>query len=229
MIFEFDAGVFQLKEKNQNEIISLLDAKSYINMNSSAFDNEYQNYLNSAINTIEHFLGYDLLNTKYYYYLKNFQNTDYLIYDYKQLPVNHFFICGKGNIKSVDEIAYKKINDTNYTIIDPLTYKLEIKNNEYNLSYRTIFSLIEDGFPNNYDLLPNNKSKPETVRIEITIGFGENKLSIPADIILAIKKMFAFLATNKGDIMYDKNNFGVLPFDITQLITKYRSTLFTKI
>lgn len=194
---EIDYGRFELISENINKggIIPLSEFKQRRNISSSdtEFDTEYQSYINIAVRLIEAYLGYNLLNTQYYYYLNSFADSS----AYNNINDKITLIYNKGNINAILNFSYLK--DTTWTVIDSARY--QIAKTSICDSYITAVQLISGSFPT--DITKTINSIPqECVRLTIVSGFGDAVNTIPQEIIYAIYQMAFKLLDSKGQAQY---------------------------
>jgi hypothetical protein len=206
-----DYGRWEVKTPAVNKPLTLNDFKSFrnIDITDTSFDIEYQLYIDSAINLIEKYLNYNLLNTTWYYYLKSFNNIN--SHCLSQINSEYFTIYNKGNINQIIDINYLKNNI--WTLIADTEYKFikkPIKCIEYDIYAKT-------AFPNDYDLF--NNFQIEILRIQLISGFGINATDIPAEIRLALIQLASKLYDTKGQCDKDCNCIN----PVLDSITHYRA------
>jgi hypothetical protein len=106
MYISVDNGRWGSYVKNTNEIVTLEEFKQISDLQGSSNDLEYQGYINTAIQKIEEYLGYNILNTEWTYYLHNFHNQKYSDIQFQEESIKSFIIVGKANINSITSIKY---------------------------------------------------------------------------------------------------------------------------
>jgi hypothetical protein len=192
MYISVDNGRWGSYVKNTNEIVTLEEFKQISDLQGSSNDLEYQGYINTAIQKIEEYLGYNILNTEWTYYLHNFHNQKYSDIQFQEESIKSFIIVGKANINSITSIKY--LYNNSWTLIDSTEYYL---NREERLSlYYQVFA-ANNPFPEvDYNKLSD--SSKEAVEIKCISGFGENASDCPPAIKTAIINLARRLFETKG-------------------------------
>ena len=158
---------------NINPIITLEEAKEYLQLSSNDYNNRVQSLINSSITEIEHFLGTSILTKGYKIYLDIFSEDtlessySYMDcrYDTQQIRID------KPKITSIDNIFY----------YDTENIEKELTFTDYSLQfeYRDFFSTIYKVTSLTY---PETFYKKDAIRIMFKSGFGQTSVDIPADL-----------------------------------------------